>query len=130
MPKLSRCPAGLLLSLAWMPNKHKPHEDLFLKLWPCLQAKQMQQPLQGELQQQLQWDAGVTEMARPRAVSAAGVLMVVWELASNFASLMESLEAFNISTICLGKSWKVHACSFSSTVGRLHGGSSGFSYDI
>ena len=77
--QIVRCPAGLLLSLAWKPIKHK-HLDLFLKLWPCLHAKLMQQPLGGARPQQQQRVAGVAEVARAslRVASAAGVRMVVW----------------------------------------------------
>ena len=47
--------------------------DLFLKLWLCLHLKQVQRPLRGARPQRLQRDAGVTEVARARAASAAGV---------------------------------------------------------
>ena len=66
-----------LLSLAWKPIKHK-HRDLFLKFWLCLHPKPVLRPLRGALQQQLQLDAGVAEVARASAASAARVQTVVW----------------------------------------------------
>ena len=66
-----------LLSLALKPIKHK-HLDLFLILWLCLHPKPVQRPLQGARPKRLRRDAGVAKVARARAASAAGVLMVVW----------------------------------------------------
>ena len=58
-------------------NKDK-HLDLFLKLWLCQHPKPLQLPLGGAWPQRLQRDAGVAEVARARAASAAGILIVVW----------------------------------------------------
>ena len=60
-----------LLSLAWNPIKDK-HLDLFLKLWLFQHPKQVSRPLGGARPKQLQRDAGVAEVARTRAASAAG----------------------------------------------------------
>ena len=65
-----------LLSLAWKRIKHK-HRDLLLKFWLCLHPKPVLLPLRGALPQRLQRDAGVAEVARASAASAAGVWMVV-----------------------------------------------------
>ena len=68
-----------LLSLAWKPIEDK-HLDLFLKLWLCQHPKPVQLPFGGARPQRLQRDARIAsaEVARARAASAAGILMVVW----------------------------------------------------